>query len=217
MMPSGICAICFIPMFPFPHCLSPRLLFLPSSSFPSFSQLVPTLVFICVYPCLYVCAHVGICGCGHGHVSGTQCVSGDQKTTLGCFSPCLAPCLDKLAYLALFFFLLYMPGQLAHGPGTLLTLPLIPPQEKHCDCRWGLLHQAFLKTWYQGCIWVFELRSLCLQIKCLHTESSSQHPNLNFTSTCIQLSYFLPPLSSFSPSRGHFYIHIHTYTHIILI
>lgn len=126
MMPSGICAICFIPMFPFPHCLSPHLLFLPSSSFPSFSQLVPTLVFICVYPCLYVCAHVGICGCAHGLVSGTQCVSGDQKTTLGCLSPCLAPCLDKLAYLALFFFLLYMPGQLAHGSGTLLTLPLIP-------------------------------------------------------------------------------------------
>lgn len=65
------------------------------------------------------------------------------------------------------------------------------------------------------CFWGFELRSLCSRIKCSHIESSPQHSNLNFTDTCIRLSYFLPPLRSLSPLQEavstHEYIHAHTH------
>lgn len=213
MMPSGICAICFIPMFPFPHCLSPRLLFLPSSSFPSFSQLVPTLVFICVYPCLYVCAHVGICGCGHGHVSGTHSVCLEIRRQLWvvfhlalhlvwtsllillCFSSC---CICQASW------------PMARGLSW-LCLSSPPPQEKHCDCRWGLLHQAFLKAWYQGCFWVLVL-VLTNQVLTYWVVFPAPQPQLYFHMYSIILfsasfKLFLP----FKRSFLHTNTHIHTY------
>lgn len=207
MIPSGMCAMCFIPIcFP-PPLPFPCLLFLPSSSPPSFSQSVPTLVFICVFPCVCMYVHTRVfVGVGMGMCTAHSVCLEIRRQLWVVFHLAFHVVWTSLLIL-LCFSLLHMPDQLAHElPGTLLTLPLIP-QEEHCDCR----HRLSSRPGTKSCFWVLELRSLCLRIKCLHTESSSQHSNLNFTATCIQLSYFLPPLRSFSPSRGRFYLQIHTH------